>query len=253
MTAADPPPAPPKRLNRIFSFGSVLVLGAVLTVARVALLATSLDLPDLFSRSDGKMLASSTPPTELAGPQESISTPWPSELPEPAAGPEDATATEDGSGSAINGDKGIASDPSLLTEGEKIALQQLAARSQMLDERERLLDIRAELNGRTEAKLDEQIKTLTQLRARIEELTRTLDEAEEIKLARLVKIYETMKPKAAAEIFNRLGIQVLLHVIERMRETKSAAVIAKMDPAIAKRITTELARKKERPTINGQT
>ncbi len=253
MTAADPSFASPKRLNRIFSFGSILALGAALTVARIAILITGLDLPGLPTISAGTTEFSSGAAVELAGSKEGASIPWPGELPEPAAGPEDAMAIDGEAGSQTSGDEGVASDPSSLTEGEKIALQQLAARSQMLDERERLLDIRAELNGRTEARLDEQIKVLEQLKGRIEELTKTLDEAEELKLARLVKIYETMKPKAAAEIFNRLGIQVLLHVIERMREAKSAAVIAKMDPAIARRITTELARKKERPTLNGQT
>ena len=60
-----------------------------------------------------------------------------------------------------------------------------------------------------------------------------------------------MKPKAAAEIFNRLEIPVLLHVVERMKEAKSAVVLGKMNPAIAKRVTSELAKRKERPTLDG--
>jgi flagellar motility protein MotE (MotC chaperone) len=111
--------------------------------------------------------------------------------------------------------------------------------------------MRAELNGQAEARLDEQIGRLAELKVQLEALLKGLDDTEERKLARLVKIYETMKPKAAAEIFNRLETPVLLHVIERMKETKSAAVLGKMDPAIAKRITSELAKKKERPTLPG--
>ena len=112
--------------------------------------------------------------------------------------------------------------------------------------------MRAELNGRTEQRLDEQIDRLSALKERIEALITDLDDAEEQKMVRLVKIYETMKPKAAAEIFNRLDISVLLHVVERMKEAKSAVVLGKMDPAVAKRVTTELARRKERPYSDGR-
>ena len=52
-----------------------------------------------------------------------------------------------------------------------------------------------------------------------------------------------MKAKAAAEIFNRLEMPVLIRVVERMREPKSADVLARMDPLKAKQVTTELARR----------
>ena len=69
------------------------------------------------------------------------------------------------------------------------------------------------------------------------------DAAEEAKLTSLVKIYETMKPKAAAEIFDRLEMSVLIRVVERMREAKSADVLARMDPVRARQVTAELARR----------
>jgi flagellar motility protein MotE (MotC chaperone) len=52
-----------------------------------------------------------------------------------------------------------------------------------------------------------------------------------------------MKAKAAAEIFNRLEMPVLIRVVERMHEAKSADVLARMDPVKAKQVTTELARR----------
>ena len=173
--------------------------------------------------------------------------PWPLNLPEPAAGPESNETTATDSDGLIE----PAFDPSKITDGEFLALQQLAARRQALDKREELLEIRAELNGQAEARIDKQIEQLAELKTQLEALMKGLDETEERKIARLVKIYETMKPKAAAEIFNRLEIPILLHVVERMKEAKSAAVLGKMDPAIAKRVTTELARKKERPALVG--
>ena len=71
------------------------------------------------------------------------------------------------------------------------------------------------------------------------------DAAEEARLASLIKIYETMKPKAAAEIFDRLEMPVLIEVVERMREVKAADVLARMNPVKAKQVTSELARRSE--------
>ena len=48
---------------------------------------------------------------------------------------------------------------------------------------------------------------------------------------------------SAAEIFDRLEMPVLIRVVERMREAKSADVLARMDPVKAKQVTTELARR----------
>lgn len=72
------------------------------------------------------------------------------------------------------------------------------------------------------------------------------DAAEEATLVSLVKIYESIKPKAAAAIFNRLGMPILISVVERMRESKPADVLARMDPAKARQVTAELARRAER-------
>jgi flagellar motility protein MotE (MotC chaperone) len=95
------------------------------------------------------------------------------------------------------------------------------------------------------ADLEQQIARLSALRDEIAAAVAAHDAAEDAKLASLVKIYETMKPKAAAEIFDRLEMPVLIEVIERMREVKSADVLARMNPVKAKQVTSELARRSE--------
>jgi flagellar motility protein MotE (MotC chaperone) len=232
--------------NRVFSLGLVLALASGLTLAKT--LTMAMELRGELS-SGWSMLSpttnSASVPTELTFLDDEDFVPWPSVLPEPAAGPEQGQALP----FSDEGEDQVMFDASNLTEGENLALQQLVARRQALDEREQMLDMRAEVNGRAEARLDQQIGRLSELKVKLETLLKGLDESEERKLARLVKIYETMKPKAAAEIFNRLEVPVLLHVIERMKEAKSAAVLGKMDPAIAKRVTSELAKKKELPSL----
>ncbi|MEM7042909.1 MAG: hypothetical protein AAF543_08870 [Pseudomonadota bacterium] len=248
MTSSRPLPHAARSRRRFLTFGGALILAACLTTLKMTLLALDATDQGVTAWSDrDDQPRSITPPSPPGTLDEARFTPWPTQLPEPAAGPADQ-----GSRPEPPGESTITFDPSTLTEGQIKALQQLAARRQELDERERLLDMRAELNGRTEERLDQQISRLTELKERIEALMAGLDEAEEQKLARLVKIYETMKPKAAAEIFNRLEIPILLHVVERMKEAKSAVVLGKMNPAIAKRVTSELAKRKERPSPDDQ-
>jgi flagellar motility protein MotE (MotC chaperone) len=130
-----------------------------------------------------------------------------------------------------------------LSQSEIEVLQQLAARRAALDRREQELDRRAALLATAEANVGTQLERLEQLRAEIAATMATHDAKEDEKLASLVKIYETMKPKAAAEIFDRLEMPILIRVVERMRAPKSADVLARMDPTKAKQVTAELARR----------
>jgi flagellar motility protein MotE (MotC chaperone) len=132
-----------------------------------------------------------------------------------------------------------------LDPSEIEVLQQLAARRTALDRREQELDRHAALLATAEANLTAQLERLERLRAEIAATVAAHDAKEEAKLEGLVKIYETMKPKAAAEIFDRLELPILIRVVERMRAPKSADVLARMDPAKAKQVTTELARRSE--------
>ena len=58
----------------------------------------------------------------------------------------------------------------------------------------------------------------------------------------MVKTYETMRPRDAAAIFNDLDQPVLLQVLDRMKETKAAPVLAAMQPERARVITADLAK-----------
>ena len=72
---------------------------------------------------------------------------------------------------------------------------------------------------------------------------------EEARLQQLVAIYEKMKGKDAAKIFDRLDQDVMLKVAVRMREAKLATILAKMDAGRARFLTTELAKQLELPTV----
>jgi len=70
------------------------------------------------------------------------------------------------------------------------------------------------------------------------------NEKENMKIASLVKIYENMKPKDAAKIFEELDMPILLQVVNVMKESKVAPILSAMDPVKAKEISTEFANQK---------
>lgn len=54
-------------------------------------------------------------------------------------------------------------------------------------------------------------------------------------------MYENMKPKDAARIFDTLDMDILLSVVEQMRGRKMSPILAAMNPEVAQRLTVELA------------
>lgn len=67
------------------------------------------------------------------------------------------------------------------------------------------------------------------------------------RLSGLVKMYQSMRPKDAARIFERLDLNVQVDVASRMRERAMALVMAEMDPKAASRLTMALAGYAPRP------
>ncbi len=147
----------------------------------------------------------------------------------------------------------VAEDPTLLTQSEIDLLQQLSARREELARREQELEVRLGILLAAEARIDGKVQDLKALQATIEELIKTHADQEESKLQSLVKIYENMKPKDAARIFEDLDLEVLLSVAERMKERKLAPILAGMNPEKAREVTVELTRSRELPLPGANT
>ncbi len=141
-------------------------------------------------------------------------------------------------------------DPTLFTESELELLRDLAGRRGELERRARDLEMRENLLEAAERRIDEKITELRQIEDNIQNMLERNDEKEEAQLKKLVKVYENMKPKDAARIFNQLEMDILLKVARRMRETKIAPVLARMDPTKAKSLTVELATQRGLPSVD---
>lgn len=126
-------------------------------------------------------------------------------------------------------------------------LQQLAERRDRIEKREQELEVRGAMLKAAESRIDKKVEEMKSLQATIEQLLAAYDEQQEKKVASLVKIYETMKPKEAAKIFEELEMDVLLMVVERFNGRRLAPVLAAMDPKKAREVTVELSRLRNLP------
>lgn len=128
-------------------------------------------------------------------------------------------------------------------------VRDLDARRQVLDAREGDLQAREALLQATEQEMERKYQELERIRSQIEILLKEQEDAEKGQILSLVKIYEGMKAKEAAVIFNTLDMDILLDVTKNMSERKASAIIAKMNPERAKALTVMLAEEKSLPSM----
>ncbi|RKQ72694.1 MotE family protein [Oceanibaculum indicum] len=155
-----------------------------------------------------------------------------------------------GQGGASSG--GTAVDPILFSRSEIELLQELSRRRDELDQREQTLVQKEGLLAAAEQRIDKKIAELDTIRSDIEGLIKKYNEQEEAEVQRLVKIYEAMKPKDAARIFDQLDMNILLQVVERMAERRVAPILADMSPKRANELTAEIASRREMPNLGAQ-
>ena len=167
---------------------------------------------------------------------------------EPAAGPENLDDTDQQVATAE-----VATSLPAVPEAppglEDIAIELKRRRAEIL-ELEANLALREAAVRAAEADLESELQRLEAFRDEIEGLIGEADAAEEARLDQLVKMYESMRSKNAAAIFDRLDLSVILAVGKRMREAKMAAILAAMDPNRAQVVTTEMARERTLPQLD---
>ncbi|TAE34926.1 MAG: hypothetical protein EAY65_00650 [Alphaproteobacteria bacterium] len=120
-------------------------------------------------------------------------------------------------------------------------LQSLSKRRDELEKMEKEVKLKEHLLGSTEVRLNEKISQIQTMEKTLRDLLGKYDEQEAAKIRSLVKIYENMKPKEAARIFDEMQMPILLMVVDKMSERRAAPILAKMSPVKAKDLTQELA------------
>lgn len=134
--------------------------------------------------------------------------------------------------------------PPMPSASERAILQRLGERREELQTRSREMESREKLMEEQERKLEERIG---ELKASQEKAQATgpgrRAEADAGGLKNIVTMYETMKPKEAARVFDRLPQDVLVSVVTQMNPRKMAEVLALMTPEGAQKLTVALARR----------
>jgi flagellar motility protein MotE (MotC chaperone) len=120
-------------------------------------------------------------------------------------------------------------------------LQSLSARREELNKWEEDIKLKENLLEATEVRLDRKIEEIQGMQVGLKQLLEEYGKHEEAEIRSLIKIYENMKPKAAAQIFDEMEMPILLLVVDKMSERKAAPILALMTPVKAKNLTVELA------------
>ena len=135
------------------------------------------------------------------------------------------------------------------SDTEKAVLERLSDRRAELDALENQIKQREAVVAAAEMRLNERVEELKALEAQINALVERKKAADDEQFKGLVSMYETMKPKDAAAIFNQLSDEVLYRVAIAMNPRKMAPVLAAMTTTRAQQLTTLLAAEQAEPSI----
>jgi len=145
-----------------------------------------------------------------------------------------------------------------MSPGERAVLERLGERRQELDSRARELEMRENLLKATEKRLDAKVNELKDVETRINGAIQKRDENDQARFKTLVTMYENMKAKDAARIFDRLDIKILIDVASQINPRRMSDILAQMTPEAAERLTVELANRasgdanRDLPKIEGK-
>lgn len=128
-------------------------------------------------------------------------------------------------------------------------LQELEDRRTELERREQALDLRERLADLAEQKVAERVVKLENLQKSIESLLKNMSGKEDEELVQLAKIYESMKPAAAAGVLDKLDNAIVYDLFRRMKQKTSAKIMEKMSPPKVRVITEMLAEQKDLPSL----
>jgi flagellar motility protein MotE (MotC chaperone) len=130
-----------------------------------------------------------------------------------------------------------------VSPSERAILERLQSRRQEIEARAREIDIRESLLQAAEHRIQGRVEQMKGIEARIATATEEKNEAEIARFKGLVTMYENMKPKEAAKVFDRLEMPVLFEIASKIAPRKMSEILGQMSPEAAERLTVELARR----------
>jgi flagellar motility protein MotE (MotC chaperone) len=120
-------------------------------------------------------------------------------------------------------------------------LERLQDRRAELEARAKELDMRENLMKAAEKRVEARINELKDLEARINNTMHQREDGDATRFKNVVTMYENMKAKDAAKIFDRLDLKILVEVATQISPRRMSDILAQMAPESAQLLTTELA------------
>jgi len=131
----------------------------------------------------------------------------------------------------------------------QIVLDALAEREERVENAEKQIRKRMAALAQADRKIEERLIALRQAEEALQSTLALADEAAEKDIARLVAVYENMKPKEAAALFETMEPSFAAGFLGRMNPQAAAGIMAGLTPDIAHAVSVELAgRNAEVPT-----
>lgn len=124
---------------------------------------------------------------------------------------------------------------------EKQLLQQLRKRRKQIESDKNELPAEKMALESIKQHIDNRLDVLENLQNKLKPQFNNNNQNDGKKILKLVKVYESMKPKEAAKIFNDLQIGVLVEMTLSMKESRLAAILSEMKPEKARELTSILA------------
>ena len=157
------------------------------------------------------------------------------EAAKPPVGPPEVTKPERGGVVPAQGQP--------VSSSERAILERLQSRRQELEARAREIDIRESLLKAAEKRIESKVQEMKAVESRIAAATEQKTEADAAHFKGIVTMYENMKPKDAAKVFERLEMPVLFEIASQIAPRKMSDILGQMSAESAERLTTEMARR----------
>jgi len=129
----------------------------------------------------------------------------------------------------------------MMTAGERAVLESLQQRRQELESRSRENEVRDSLLKAAEKRIEQRMLELKEMETRLTGVEKKKEEEDASKFKSLVSMYENMKAKDAAKVFDRLDMRILVQVVNAMNPRRMSDILGQMSPEVAERLTVEIA------------
>jgi flagellar motility protein MotE (MotC chaperone) len=130
-----------------------------------------------------------------------------------------------------------------MSESERALLERLQSRRQELEQRAREIEIRESLLKAAEKRIESKVEEMKALETKSSTSAGQRGEQEAARFKGIITMYEGMKPKDAAKVFDRLEMGVLIEIALQIAPRKMSDIMGLMQPEAAERLTVEMARR----------